>query len=238
MAYSPPNTFTASTTLTSAAVQANNTALRLYLHKGIISTDLQSSPAWIRTGHIQPPTYEPWQGVQHGVSGHMASQWGGGDAVRLTFLTSYLSGGGLQGVVDWVQIPGTSIQVQVRRAARVLFHWWAEVEHGPDNVPAVSGRNYAVVDRLAYITPYVGNLTGVVEEASQPGQNHQTGFNGSPPPVGAGRPYTVAGGYGQRDGVLGFEQAVGTLTIGLAAYSQIDRCGVINWGFNLETFYL
>jgi hypothetical protein len=239
VAYSP-TTFVAGTTLTSAALQGNDQALRLYLHRGIISTDLQSSPAWIRTSHIQPPIYEPWQGVQHGVSGHAASQWGGGESVRLAFCTSYLSGGGLTGAIDWHTIPNTAVQVQIRRAAKVLFHWWVELEGGPDNVPYVAGRNEEILNRSCFIAPYIGSggADGVVSEASQPQANHQQDFNGSPPPVGASFPYPLAAGYGQRDGVWGAEQPIGSLTIGLAAFSQIDRVAVVNWGFNLETFYL
>lgn len=237
MAYAP-TTFTAGTTLTSATLQGNDQALRLYLHRGIITSDLQSSAPWIRTGHIQPPTIEPWQGLQHGVSGHMASQWGGGESVRLAFCTSYLSGGGLDGAVDWHTIPNTGIQVQLRRAAKVLFHWWVEVEAGPDNVPYVAGRNTPIIERACYIAPYIGNTGFVVSEASQPQATDQQGFNGSPPPVGALYPYPVSAGYGQRDGVWASEQAIGTLTIGLAAFSQIDRVAVVNWGFTLETWYL
>ena len=165
MAYTPPTTFTAGTALTSADLQGNAQALRVYLHRGIISTDLQSSTPWVRTGHIQPPILEPWQGVQHGVGGHVAGQWGGGESVRLTFLTSALSGGGLVGATGWHVIPSTSFTIQLRRAAKVVYHWWAEVENGPDDVPFVSGRNYAVGERLVAtrLAPYLADVLLVLD---------------------------------------------------------------------------
>ena len=75
MSFSPPNTFADGTICTSAALEGNNQALRVYLHGGIVSGDVQAAQ-WIDTRHVQPPSYEPYSAVQHGVSGHQ----GGNDS--------------------------------------------------------------------------------------------------------------------------------------------------------------
>ena len=69
MSFSPPNTFADGTVCTSAALEGNYQALRVYLHGGIVSGDVEAAQ-WIDTRHIQPPSYEPYSAVQHGVSGH------------------------------------------------------------------------------------------------------------------------------------------------------------------------
>lgn len=243
MAYTPPNTFTASTVLTAADVEGNAEALRAYLHETVNTADFEASQ-WIQTRHIQPPTVEPYAGTQHGVSGHQAGQDAGGLGVRLSFCTSYLTGNGLQGAdpQDWVVIPNTSFQLRMHRPFRGFFHWWMELEHGPDNVPYVAGHNYPIKDRLNYIAPYFGNPSGADVTAAQEGQNHQ-GPSGvywqTATPVGAKFPYTIAAGYGQRDGCMRFQSgSLATVTAGLCYYGQIDRVGIVNWGIALEAWYI
>lgn len=243
MAYTKPNTFSASTVLTAADVEGNTEELRAYLHEGVVVGDFESS-TWIQTRHIQPPTFEPYSGTQHGVSGHIAGQSGGGLGVRLSFCTSYLTGNGKANAepADWVAIPNTTFSLRMHRPYRGFFHWWMELEHGPDNVPYVAGQNYNTNDRLNYIAPYLGNTGFADQTAAQEGQNHQgpggTWWN-TASPVGARYPYTVAAGYGQRDGVMRIESnSVGTVTAGLCYYGQIDRVGIVNWGIALEAWYI
>ena len=69
MSFSPPNTFVDGTVCTSADLEGNYQSLRVYLHKGIVPGDVEAAQ-WIDTRHIQPPSVEPYSGVQHGVSGH------------------------------------------------------------------------------------------------------------------------------------------------------------------------
>lgn len=238
MAYTPPNSFTASTTLTSSALQGNFDALKVYLHEGVVAGDLEAAQ-FADTRHVQPPTYEPFTGDQHGVTGHQGGQWGGGSLARLTFMTKYLTGNGLVGASPerWLGVPNTSFRVDIRRAAKVLFHWYVEVEAGPDDSPHTAGYNYDLVDRLAYICPYVGNVSLRSNYRVQEFQNNVDYFSPAVP-YGASRCYTVSGSYGQRDGTLIFDQPLSTLTVGLCSYSQIDRCAVVNWGIALEAFYL
>ena len=58
MSYSPPTTFVDGTTLTSANLEGNFEALRVYLHSGIITGDIEAAQ-WIDTRHIQPPNTSP-----------------------------------------------------------------------------------------------------------------------------------------------------------------------------------
>jgi hypothetical protein len=243
MAYTPPNTFSAGTVLTAADLEGNAEALRLYLHEGVVAGDFEASQ-WIETRHIQPPVYEPYTGTQHGVSGHVAGQQADGVGVRLTFATSYLSGLGRQGVepTRWPRVPNTSFTLDMRRPFRALFHWWCEIEHGPDNVPAVSGENYAIADRLCYFAPYVGNPSLVDKTAAQEGQNHQGNagvYWQTAYPVGAKMAYTGGAAYGQRDGCVAIDgTSVQRLNVGLCYYSQIDRVALVNWSIALEAYYI
>jgi hypothetical protein len=230
-----PTTFTAGSKLEASEVQENFDDLREYLH-AVPQGDLVGP---FDTRHVQIPTLDAFTGVQHGVTGHQGGQWGGGFTTRMAFITSYTTGQGYSSSVGdtWAPLPNTAVKLPIRRDARILYHWWVEVEAGPDDLPHVAGRNYASTERLAYVAPYISNVGLVSKQALQTVQNHQVGFAGSAP-YGASRCYAVAGAYGQRDGTLAFEASAGEAIVGLAYYSQIDRSAVINWGFTIEAFYL
>ena len=246
MAYTPPNTFVAGTTLTGADVEGNNEALRVYLHGAIPSGDVESAK-WIDTRHVQPPVYSAFEGLQHGVTGHQGGQWSGGPTVRLTFLTKYLTGNGVQRSRSFTRIPNTSFSVQLQSPAFVLFHYWYEVEVGPDT--STGGDQIASADRQIYIGPYVGNdpvQNGLAPLSEfQETMNHQGFFRSNP--IGANFTYPVSGGYGQRDGTMiidgsgvdeTYPRSVGQFTIGLVGYSTVDRAAIVNWSCCLETFYI
>ena len=244
MSYTPPNTFTAGTQLTAAAVEGNNEALRVYLHGAIPAADV-ATDGWIDTRHIQPPVYSPFEGLQHGVSGHQGGQWSQGPTVRLTFLTKYLTGNGAQGSRSWQRIPNTSFKVQLQHPAFVLFHYFYEVEIGPDT--SSGGDQVASADRQVWVGPYVGanpiqnSLVGT--STMQEGANHSGHFRTNP--VGANFSYPIRGGYAQRDGTIiiedttpTFPRPVGEVNIGLVGFSTVDRSAVVNWSCVLETFYI
>ncbi len=240
MAYTPPNTFSDGTMLTSASLEGNADALRVYLHRGIAQGDFEASK-WIETRHVQPPRFEPFSGMQHGVTGHQGGQWGGGVQIRLQFATKYLSGNGRQNSDQFHQVPQTAVSVDIRQSSFCLFHYWFEVENGRDYSDAAY--QVPVAERRVLITPYVSLFTDFNADAYaqrhrvQETRNNNEGFFGSYP-VGIQRPFTVACGYGSKQGTLAIERASpGTMDFGLAAHSLSDRCGVVNWGFALEVFY-
>jgi hypothetical protein len=241
MSFSPPNTFVDGTTVTSADLEGNYQALRVYLHGGIVAGDIENVQ-WIDTRHIQPPVYEPFSQVQHGISGHQ----GGSDSglVRLTFCTKYLSGGGRTSSNAFHPIPQTAITVDARRACTMLFHYWWEVEAGPDESTG-AGQNSTKAERKVWIAPYVGTPDTAYSQYRMHAQeaanniNVNTGTNGwDGSVVSALRPYTIQGAYQSRDGTFMYEAPNGITTFGLAAHSQIDRVAVVNWGVSIETFYL
>jgi hypothetical protein len=249
MSYTPPNTLVASTVLEAADVEGNFDELRVYLHGAIPAGDVEAAK-WINSRHIQPPTYSPFEGVQHGVTGHQGGQWSGGPSVRLSFLTKYLTGQGAQNPkipTGWQPIPGTSFSVYLRRPAFCLFHYWYEIESGPD--VSTGADQVAVDDRQSWITPYVTGLDQIATTFyphAQEAQQHQGDLVADP--IGAARPFTLEAGYGQRDGVLiatnsaeGSEtlpRGMGGFEAGLAGYSQVDRVVLVNWSVVIETFYL
>ena len=238
MSFSPPNTFADGTVCTSADLEGNYQALRVYLHKGIVPGDVEAAQ-WIDTRHIQPPSVEPYSGVQHGVSGHQ----GGNDSgmVRLTFCTKYLSGQGRSSSRAFHAIPGTAITVDARRACTMVFHYWWEVEAGPDQ--STAGGQETDTDRQVWIAPYVNKPATAYSSYrahAQEAVNVQDSFSlwRNPPTGGAAQPYTLTGAYQSRDGVLVHAAPNGIVTFGLAAHSQIDRVAVVNWGVAIESFYL
>ena len=118
------------------------------------------------------------------------------------------------------------------------------MEAGPDNTPLTSGYNIPINNRICYVAPYIGNPTLKDTVAAQEMQNHKGDGAGNywqNGPTGPTRTYPGAAGYGQRDGVVALDFSTnnsGTLTVGLCYLSQIDRVGVVNWGFAIEGYYV
>jgi len=239
MSYTPPNTFTDGTVLTSAALEGNSDALRVYLHNGIATGDVENTQ-WIQTRHIQPPYYEPYTGVQHGVSGHQGGQWAGGVNIRLTFATKYTTGGGRDATSIFERLSNTSFDIEVRQPnSIILYHYWYEAEVGPDYTSG-GGQVSTEEDRLVWIGPHLGKLDLVASSLAslQEAQNLQDAWNGTYP-IGAVKSMPYTGGYASRDGtLLDFRPNVGTNTYGLIYHSQIDRVAVVNWGVAIEVYYL
>jgi hypothetical protein len=237
MSYSPPTTFADASVLTSAALEGNNQALRVYLHRGIVSGDFAAD--WIDTRHIQPPTFDPFIGVQHGVSGHQGGQWAGGTGLRLTFATKYLSGQGRAESVAVHGVPNSAFTLQIRRAAKVLFHYWWEVENGKDE--STAGYQVTASERQVFVMPWFGsidNAVGSYRNRAQEVRNNEYGVS-TGYPVGLDRPMVQGGGYGSKQGTMGLDfTGVGQAAFGLAVHSLTDRCGIVEWGVAVEAFYL
>lgn len=246
MSYSPPNTFADGTTLTSNDLEGNFQALRVYLHKGIVTGDLQSAKV-LDTQHVQPPEQSPITGLQHGVTGYQGGQWAGGAEIRLTFATKYLSGQGRPDNVAVHHLPQAAFTLELRRTAYCLFHYWFEVEVGPD-VSAASYQETDFAARRVHVIPYIGDLEDALSGTGSSFFSHQAQEirNGSQQsgsikgtsPIGASAPFTVTGGYGSRQGTVVRERALGTHNFGLAVHSLAGRAGVVNWGIAIEAFYL
>lgn len=238
VAYTPPNTFADGNPLLASEVEANNEALRVYLHRGVIDGDLEASK-WIETRHIQPPIREPYTGLQHGVTGFQGGQWAGGESIRLTFATKALSGNGRSAATNFHHFSNTAFTLGVRRDAKILYHYWWECENGRD----VSTAAYQVpeAERRMYVTPWIGNIENAYtgnRNMSQETRNMATIFSTSPP-YGQTATYPQGGGYGARQGTKFHEfNSVGYVRIGLAIHSLADRGGIVNWGVAIEAYYL
>lgn len=241
MSYTP-TTFSPGTVLTAADLQANTDDLRIYLHEGIQAGDINPSQ-WVETRHIQPPRIDPIRELQHGVSGWQGGQTTSGPNARLSFMSSFFSGGGKEGVLPdhWAIVPQASFTLDLRRPAKVLLHWTAELANGPDNLSSTSGYNYAEDDRYVYLAPYIGNTSTPQIVRSQETRN-ALGFKAAAP-YGVVRPYALAG-WGNREGVYLYPPAegdyasVGSVTVGLAYYSRSDRAVLARWSIAIEAWYI
>tara|TARA_R110000822_G_scaffold4888_1_gene20946 strand:- start:4458 stop:5177 length:720 start_codon:yes stop_codon:yes gene_type:complete len=238
VAFTPPNTFVDGSIVTAADMQGNDQALRVYLHRGIAAGDFEATK-WIETRHVQPPRFDPFQGMQHGVTGHQGGQWAGGVQIRLAFATKYLSGNGRPTNDSFHQIPQTAVTVDIRQPAFVLYHYWYELENGKDF--STAAYQVAEAQRRVYVIPYVGDFTNanVYNERAR-GQETRNAAIGIPLsyPIGMERPFVLVAGYGAKQGTVAVDRSVvAPMSFGLAAHSLSDRCGVVNWGFALEVFY-
>ena len=233
MAFTPPNTFTGATTLTSSAMSGNLDALKVYLHDGVVAGDLLVGK-FIDSRHVLTPEYDAIQGLQNGVSGMQGGQWSGGASVRVTFSTSMLTGRRYTGSQSWAAVPGTAFKLELRAAATCLFHWFVEVEAGPDD----GSRGPGTDARYAYFAPYVGNLSLISTSQSQEVVNNYNGWEAAATAKGAQQPYTYIG-WGNLDGVhLHTTTGPQMLTVGLGTHSNIDRVAVLNWGVAVEITYI
>lgn len=239
MAFAPPTTFVNGTVLTSAALEGDFEALRVYLHRGVAAGDLRTDVPWIDTRHVQPPEANPLYGVQHGVSGHQGGQWAGGVDVRLAFATKSLSGQGRPENNGVHAIQQSSFSLAIRRNAKILFHYWWEIEGGSDE--STASYQAGVDDRFVFVIPWFGrieNAVGSYSYASQECGNADGGLQSTYPP-GLPKPPQVTGGYASKQGTLLVDySAVGVATFGLAVHSLIDRAAVVNWGVSIEAYYL
>lgn len=234
MAYSPPVTFTANTTISAPDYQENSDALRVYLHDGIVSGDLRAS-RWIDTRHVQSPLVDSYRGLQTGATGIQGGQDSGGPLTRATLTSSYLTGG-KYGAVEWIPVPGSAIRISVRRPCKALFHYRWEIIAGPDDAPNISGRIPDQDERLVTISPYIGNLTQVQVASAQDTVNNYDGWVSTPP--SPERVYNLVG-WGSKTGTL-FQNytGVGEYVLGLASFSQIDRSAILNWSVAVECWYV
>jgi hypothetical protein len=233
MAYSKPNTFVNGTALTSADVQGNTDALRVYLHEGVLGSDLLAAQ-WADARHIQQPQFDPIRGLQHGVTGWQGGQWSGGSTVRVTFSTSALTGRRYTGAQNWEHVPGTSFELDIRAPATVVFHWFVEVEAGPDD----GSRGPGTDERYVWFAPYINNLTLVKPTSGAEVVSNYNGFEGGTGVVyGADQPYNYLG-FGHQGGVyIDTVSNPQRYTIGLATLSYIERTSVLNWGIAIEVTY-
>ena len=239
MAYTPPTTFVDGTTLTAAAAEGNTEALRVYLHHQVAAGDV-SNTKWIETRHVQPPTFDPVRGLQHGVTGHQGGQWAGGVNIRLQFATKALSGNGRPNNESCHPFPQTAVTFDVRQPAFCLFHYWYELENGPDS--STAPHQVAAAERRVYVIPYTGafNTSNVLNQRHrcQETRNAADGLSNSYP-VGLARPFVLVAGYGAKQGTFMLDRdTAAATTFGLAIHSLSDRCGIVNWGIALECFYL
>lgn len=237
MSYTPPTTFTTNTVLTSANLEGNFEALRVYLHDGIVSADF-SNAKWIETRHVQPPENQPYSGLTHGVSGYQGGQWAGGTNIRLTFATKFLTGNGRTSNNSFINVPNTAFSLDIRRDAKMLFHYWWEWEAGRDS--STAAYQVAGDERLVWLAPYIGNVPAAFNSYRQKAQetrNNEYSIANAYP-IGTSETYPSGGGYDAKQGTLMYEANIGTVTFGLATHSQIDRVGVVNWGVAVEIYYL
>lgn len=237
MPFTPPTTFTTNTVLTSANLEGNFEALRVYLHGGIVAADFQNSK-WIETRHVQPPEFQPYSGLSHGVSGYQGGYWAGGTDIRLTFATKFLTGNGRTSNNSFINVPNTSFSLDIRRDAKMLFHYWWEWEAGRDS--STAGYQVAADDRLVWLAPYISSVPSAYNSyrhKAQETRNNEFGI-ASTYPIGLQNTLPAGGGYDAKQGTLMYEAAVGTVTFGLATHSQIDRVGIVNWGVAAEIYYL
>lgn len=241
MAYSPPNTFLPGTICNSVDVQQNFDFLKVYLHEGIVTGDLQNSSKWVNTQHIQSPHYSAYEGLQHGVTGYQGGQSSGGPLVRATFTSSFLSGA-KSGSKDWIPVPQAALRIKARAPGTMVVHYSFELAAGPDDGYTASAGLPAVADRVAFVAPYFAGYTSIQGQTDLPAYtqcalptvNNSNGW--SSPNKSPNKPYEVVG-WGTRCGTYVTDPSLGDFVIGLCSFSEVDRVVIINWSIAVEYYY-
>ena len=233
MSYTRPNNFASSTKLQAGFFTGNTDALRLYLHEGIVSGDIETTP-WVDTRHVAgPPTIEPYANLQHGVGGIQGGPRQLGSLAQFTFATSAFTGASVAG---WSPVPLTAIRLHVRRPIDVLIHWWAEALGGPDDR---TNFGVAEADRTCYIAPYVSNAS--FRKDHQITRTHRNGFDNINNVSAPLRPYELLGGWSSMEGttiaVRRSDNFIGELDVGLAAYTLLSKTVLLNWNVSVEAWY-
>ena len=242
MPYVPPNGFAPGTICNSADIQGNFDALKVYLHEGVASPDLQNTPAWVEAQHVQSPRFNAYTGLQHGATGYQGGQSSGGPLVRATFTSSFLSGA-KSGSQDWIPVPQAALRIRVMEPGTLVFHYSWEMAAGPDNGYSTSANLPAPVDRVAFVAPYFAGYNTIQGQTDLPaitqqGQevlNNSNGWSGTN--KSPATPYETVG-WGTRCGTHTAYVGVGDYVIGLCSFSEVDRVVLINWSVAVEMYYL
>lgn len=149
MAYTPPNAFTAGTTMSAAAVAANNTAIRTYMNVAIVDAD-------ITTGTVS--TIDVVRGEFYGVtddhqftSGDMYSQFV--DLLRTNekYWTSHIKPYDLTGASPYQIIADSGKRIILEHPADVLY----SVAY-----TGLGSANYELAPQRLRNPGYVGHTTG------------------------------------------------------------------------------
>ena len=244
-----PTSFPASGVLQAATIKQNDDDLRKYLHEGIVSGDLQSSPAWIDTQHIQPPKYQPRTNIQHGVTGHLGGRvYRPGQWYTMTAATFTRRGRGTESP-SWAEVPTTAVTFDLRGATTAVFHYHFAVYVHPDKteLPFTA----AEIDRRGYVAPYFRDARspfkgsqvyepGALETRMNVGTAAVNGFS-KLTESGARVVYNVSG-YGQRTGqylqeIPAAAVSEGQFHCGLAHWSLAHLGLVTSWSVCVEAYY-
>ena len=228
MPFAVPVTFSGNTTLAAEDLRDNYQAVRTQYHN--VPQDLLRDEPFVNTQHIQPPRVSPVEELVHGVSG----LWGNHTPLAPWGNVSFAS----DAIGGFNHVSRTSFSFVPRFSCNLLLHWWAEVIAGPD---ASSGST--LTDRLLYcwVSPYRGspNMTDMQQHA-QECQNNWDGWSPSGAPgKGAEQPYEWAGAsfmsgtFPIRNAPAGQE-----LRVGLAAYANLGRAVILNYGVSVEAYYI
>lgn len=227
--------------LLASEVKAASQGLREWEHGGILATDLVSG-RWVESRHILQPEYNPLTCLQTGVTGlaggvDSSTTTGYGPLDRLAFFTSDLAG--RRAAFRWQPMPGTSYTLDIRTASYCLFHFYIEVEAGPDTLNTPSGYTWNGDDnRFVTFAPYIGRGTQPDLSFTTDVTNTIHGFNSTGfgvVPRGVDRPYSLSG-YGQRSGVHHQALAVGRYEVGLSFTGDVQRAAIVNWRTMVEVY--
>ncbi len=244
-----PVAFPASGVLQAATMQQNDDGLRKYLHEGIVSGDLQSSPAWVSTKHVQAPRIDPVRNMQHGATGHLGGRvYRPGEWFTMTG-ASFTRNGRSETNPVWSEVPNTAVTIDLRGHTKAVFHYHLTALVYPDKTT-----NTGLADLLkrVYFAPYFRTTedpfsdssvyaAGALEVRNNVGDGsvHRSGFS-----VNRGGPagsYNCAG-YGQRTGayytnITALASKSNEVHFGLAHWSLSHAALVTSWAVCVEAYY-
>lgn len=236
-----PTSFPSGGTLLASTMKANDDALRQYLHEGIVTGDMQSSPAWVNTRHVSPPVIDPIRNMQHGVTGHLGGRvFEPGRWYTMTG-ASFTRRGRSEDNAIWAEVPNTALTINLRGASTMVLHYHITAYVGPEN-PASDNRRVTIAP---YARPAASPFhdSQVYEHGGLPiRQNVGHSTTGAAATFrslgGPELPYNVSG-YGQRSGQMLFTTSAidGEFHVGLAHWSITPVALITSWAVCLEGYY-
>lgn len=214
MSYSPTTTWATGNILQAAEVQGELDLVRAYISQ--VPTNAIEAKAWVDTKHIVRGEYDALLNQARYCSGmYDGVQVRAGQAY--TYVTLYNSLRGGTAGATWVDLPGTSLTLDVRRAVNLNINWWMSAK-SPDRLSGgAAGRTL--------VSLWVGITSGAAVELSEELTSVHVGNLGVK----------------YRQPLGGFYQGaypVGTLKIGLKGMSDTSKAIGFAWGVSVEAFAL
>jgi hypothetical protein len=217
MAYSPPNTFSATAVIVAADVQENLDEIKKYVNGSAVGGDLKSSSLWVEPKHIVQGYYNPLSNMHDfvsGVSGGMMS-----DPDDESWICDGPTARASPSSPDRVCYPNAGIEFYLESPADVLFKIHATPIMPDDaKVSSLWSRVYMFLDetQISSTKMYTSNAKNSSPTETDPGGLWRQWHNF----------------------YISKNLAAGWHSLTLRGYTTYRYSYLVDWGCTMEAYYL